>query len=266
MITSPRRLLGKILLFIEKNILFPIGVFIGPKLLKELTPYDVKGFEEKTRLGNLFDGGYVVPLKILSLIDVVYTYGVADDTSFEEDLVKHADINVRLYDHTINGLPVENGRFFFKKQGIAERKYGNFDTFKNNLKENNDIGRKIILKLDVEGAEWQVLENILDESSKDIVAIVLEIHKLYRYEKIMSYIKLFKKINSKFTLVHLHGNNICSLVTFGNKKLSDVLELTLINNNLIGEKVIMSHSLPSEKDYPNAKEKDDLLLDFWENK
>ncbi len=253
------------LLFIEKNILFPIGIFLGPKLLKQLTPYDVKGFEEKTRLGNLSDGGYVVPSKVLPLIGVAYSYGIGGDVSFEEDLERQTGVNIRMYDHTVNGLPKENKNFFFKKQGIAKRKHGSFDTFKHHLEENGDIGKKMMLKLDIEGDEWKILDDIINELSKNIVVIVLEIHKLYRYEKILKYINVLKKVNSKFTLVHLHGNNNGKLFAFGNKEISSTMELTLINNNLISEKSVMVRSLPSEKDYPNIKVKEDVILDFWKN-
>lgn len=262
-IESNRLAAGRILSFIERNFLFPIGVFIGPALLKQLTPYDANGFEEKIRLGNLSDGGYVVPRSILPLIEVVYCYGVADHIDFEEDLVRHIKIPIRFYDHTVSGLPSKNNSFSFKKQGIAGRKYGSFDTFHNHLIENNDENKKILLKLDVEGAEWGILEKIIDESSENILAIILEIHKLYKYSRIMSYIRVLEKINSKFTLVHLHGNNYCKSFIIGGKEISDALELTLINNNLIRSKSVMRGSLPSDKDYPNLQGRRDLPLDFW---
>lgn len=265
-VKSGRLMAGKILLLIERNFLFPIGAFIGPKLLEQLTPYDASGFEEKIRLGNLSDGGYVIPSRMLPLVEVLYCYGVADHIDFEEDFIKHKSIPIRFYDHTVSSLPSKNSNFFFKKQGIAEREYGNFNTFQNHVKDNGDRGKKILLKIDVEGAEWKILEKIIDESSENVVAIILEIHKLYKYSKIMSYIRVLKKINSKFILVHLHGNNYCKSFMLGNNKISDCLELTLINNNLVNSKSIMSHGLPSEKDYPNVPGREDLPLDFWKRR
>ncbi|MCX6723656.1 MAG: WecB/TagA/CpsF family glycosyltransferase [Candidatus Staskawiczbacteria bacterium] len=258
-----RSIARKILLFTEKNILFPIGILIGPKLLEQLTPYDVKGFEDKVRLGNLCDGGYLLPSKALPLIDVAYSYGVGGDVSFEEDLTKHTNARVMLYDHTEDKLPVENKNFIFKKQGIARKKHGSFNTFRNDLEENGDASKKVILKLDVEGCEWKILDGIINESSKNIVAIVLEIHQLYRYEKILSYIKILKNVNSKFTLAHIHGNNNSESFVFGKNNIPSALELTFINSGLVQDKSIMVNSLPSEKDYPNIKGKNDVVLDFW---
>jgi len=253
----------KVLLFLERNVLSLIGIFLGSKLLEQLTPYAVNGFKEKIRLGNLYDGGYVIPAKILKLADVVYSYGIDYHIDFEEDLIKRRNIPVRLYDHTVSGLPVENKSFFFKKQGIGKKAHGNFSTFKKHLEENGDTNKKIILKLDVEGAEWDVMDQIIKESSKNILAIILEVHRLYRYEKMLKYVKVFKKINSKFTLVHLHGNNNSGLFVFGRKKISSTLETTFINNDLLARKTILKHSLPSEIDYPNISDKKDIILDFW---
>ncbi|MCX6722925.1 MAG: hypothetical protein NT094_02535, partial [Candidatus Staskawiczbacteria bacterium] len=128
---------------------------------------------------------------------------------------------------------------------------------------NNDVGKKILLKMDIESAEWKVLDEIIEESSENVVAIILEIHRLYRYEKIINYVKVLKNINSKFTLVHLHGNNYGDRFIYGNARLPSVLELTLINNNLVKEKSVMTRSLPSEKDYPNINGKEDVILNFW---
>lgn len=253
----------RILLFAERYFLWPAESFCGEKLLKELTPYDVKGFEDKIRLGNMYDGGYVIPENLLPVIEVEYCYGVDYYMDFEEDLIKRIDVPVRFYDHTVDGLPAKNKNFFFKKQGIAEKKYGSFDTFRNHMENNGDSGKKILLKIDIEGGEWKIMEDIINESSENIVAIVLEIHRLYRYEKIAKYIKTLRKINSRFTLVHLHGNNNGETVYLSGNMVPSVLELTFINNNLVKDKKIMASTLPSEKDYPNVRGKEDMILDFW---
>jgi len=148
------------------------------ELLKQLIPYDVKGFGEKIRLGNQGDGGYVLPKEIIPFIDVLYTYGVGNDISFEKDMITYKDIPVRFYDHTVIGLPEKNEKFIFKREGIAGSKYGSFDTFENHLQEHGDKKRKILLKMDIEGSEWETLAPIIDGFHRNIVAIVVEIHGL----------------------------------------------------------------------------------------
>jgi len=188
------------------------------KLLKHLTPYDVQGFGEKIRLGNLGDGGYLIPKEIFPFVDVLYTYGVEKDISFEKDIITHKDVPVRLYDHTIARLPERNKNFFFKKQGIASRKYGSFDTFENHLEENGDKQKKIILKMDIEGNEWETIGPIINKFYSNINMIVLEIHGLDEVGSFPKYIKVLKEINSKFAIVHIHGNNFGGVVQYGNRK------------------------------------------------
>jgi N-acetylglucosaminyldiphosphoundecaprenol N-acetyl-beta-D-mannosaminyltransferase len=257
-----------ILLFIEKYLFWPFQKIFGEKLLEQLTPYDVIGFEEKIRLGNLYDGGYLIPRNVIPLIEVVYVYGVSNDIKFEEDLLKYKDVPIRLYDHTIDNLPRTNINMFFKKQGIAAKKHGNFDTFENHIKENQDNNKKILLKMDIEGDEWEIIDKIVANYSENIVAIILEAHRFYRYENIIKYIKKLSKINSKFTLIHIHGNNWSgfaesSVVKIKSKKIPNVCEITFINNILVKNKIIMSRDLPSIGDYPNAPQKEDICLNFW---
>ncbi len=237
--------------------------FCGKKLLQQLTPFAVTGFQDKIRLGNPSDGGYVIPKDILPLIQSVYTYGVENDVSFEEDLIKMASVPVRLYDHTIDALPVNNKNFFFKKQGIARNKHGAFDTFRNHVIENGDTDKRILLKIDIEGHEWDVISDIIDTEYKNIVAIILEMHGFDRYAYTRKYIRVLKKINSRFTLVHIHGNNTCGVIKVSGKKIPILCELTLINNRLVSERKALNEQLPSRVDRPNQPHLEDIVLDFW---
>lgn len=246
-----------------------MSYFYGSQLMKELTPYDVKDFERKIRIGSNGDGGYVVPVNILPLAERVYSYGVGDNADFEEDIFQKTGVPLRMYDHSIESAPVvDNKNVFFKKEGIAERKYGSFNTFENHIKENGDTNKKVLLKMDIEGNEWKVIDKIVESSWSNIVAIILEIHGLYRSERIPYYIKKLRRVNSRFTLVHIHGNNNTGLVDssityIGKKKIPSTLELTFINNVLVKEKKIMPDSLPSKFDKPNIPYKNDIKLDFW---
>lgn len=258
-----KRFAKLLLLSGERWLLWPIAKYHGPSLIKELTPYDVESFEEKIRLGNEYDGGYVIPSRLLSLIQVAYSYGVANIINFEEDLVGKIDIPVRLYDHSVTQLPTKHKNFFFRKQGIASTNHGDFDTFSNQVRENGDVGKRILLKMDIEGDEWKVIDDIISTASTYILAIILEIHQLYRYEQMGDYVQKLHNINSAFTLVHVHGNNCSDIIKIASKTLPNTLELTFINNSLVSKKEIMKRSLPSAIDHPNDPKKDDILLNFW---
>ena len=71
-----------------------------------------------------------------------------------------------------------------------------------------------MLKMDVEGAEWDVLLKLSDQVLTRFSHIVLEAHGVYRNinnpTRILSYLKRYKvleKLKKYFHLVHVHANN-----------------------------------------------------------
>ena len=237
--------------------------FYGRDLLRQLTPYAVPGFEDMVRLGKPSDGGYVLPKAILPLIEAVYTYGVAGDISFEEDLARHVSVPMRLYDHTVDALPASHEGFTFKKQGIAASQHGAFDTLSHHLAENGDMDKQILLKVDIEGYEWDIIPGIVEAEAGHIAAIVLEAHEFDRYAYLPSFRHILTQLNSRFTLVHIHGNNTCGTVRISGKDVPVLCELTLINNRLVGGKKPLREPLPSAIDVPNQAHLKDIPLDFW---
>lgn len=248
--------------FLEIFLFWPLGFFLGAPLLKVLTPYEVEGYEEGVRLGNAYDGGYVIPKKVLPLVEKVYSYGIGNDISFEKAVVE-LGIPVVGYDHTIDKLPEDWREIIFHKNGLASKAGQDVDTFEHHLQQNNDVAKKILLKIDIDGAEWDVIDQIVDQFSSNIVALVLEAHDLYRFLKMPRYAKVLTHLESRFTLCHIHGNNFRGSVYIGRKRIPSVCELTFINNSLVTAKAIRKNSLPGIYDFPNNKKKKDIVLNFW---
>src|ERR1700676_2453767 len=84
--------------------------------LSLLRPYDVLG-GEKTRIGRSADGGYVL-LTRPKLPDVVYSFGVGYNISFEHDLAERG-CKGYLFDHTVDGLPIQHPNLHFSKEGVG---------------------------------------------------------------------------------------------------------------------------------------------------
>ncbi len=67
-----------------------------------------------------------------------------------------------MYDHTIAALPAQHPRFHWQRTGIAWRHFEGrpLATLSAMLHDNGHEDRRdLILKMDVEGAEWEVLAN-----------------------------------------------------------------------------------------------------------
>lgn len=200
---------------------------------------------------------------------VAYSFGINNDVSWDTDMAARG-YDVFMYDMTIDGLPQENERFHFFKAGIAgtevaEKSLNTLDYFMatNGHTDKSDM----ILKMDVEGAEWGFLSTVPSETLGKFDQMVFEFHFM-TYEKNQAYMSAtlacLAKINQTHSLVHLHANNFGSFIILDDKILfPDVLELTYVktsNYELVYDENIF---LPIPLDQPNEQERQDIPLGFW---
>ena len=142
-----------------------------------------------------------------------------------------------MYDHTIEKLPFTNLKFHWKKIGLTGKKIinNNLKTLNELLEENGHINEtNMILKMDIEGSEW----NMFNEISEDILLkfkyILVEFH--FRNEFIPIYLNVFKKLNKAHQIFHLHCNNCCPMINFDTYPICSALEVSYIiksNNTFI---------------------------------
>ena len=78
-----------------------------------------------------------------------------------------------------------------------------FDTLENQIRKNGDSGRRLIVKMDIEGAEWDSLLAAPDELLASIPQIAMEMHG-FDEPKIL---EVIRKLKRNFYLVNLHFNN-----------------------------------------------------------
>jgi hypothetical protein len=82
-----------------------------------------------------------------------------------------------------------------------------FDTLTRQIAKNGDIGKTLLAKIDVEGAELDSLLATSDRVLDRIDQLAMEIHGTDR-----RFLQLVRKLKRTFHLVHLHYNNqACSV-------------------------------------------------------
>ena len=134
-----------------------------------------------------------------------------------------------------------------------------------NPKKENEISmheilqnvEEIILKIDIEGSEYDILQDIT-KNSKKLISLVIEFHDL---QNNLDKIKNFIIENKSLKLIHIHGNNWKDIDSDGNP--NDV-ELTFVNIekiNVTNEKSEKKYPIPGI-DYKNFKRKNDIQLNF----
>ena len=199
-----------------------------------IKPKEVIG-KEKVRIGGSNDGGYVL-LNDFEKIKIAYSFGISDDISFDKELADK-NIDVFMYDHTIEKLPFSNPKFHWKKIGLSAsgRNYNKMKTLNNIIKENGHENEKnMILKIDIEGDEWKVLYNIKEEILTQFKYIIIEFHFIIEFKAF--FVKVFKKMNKTHQIFHLHCNNFGSLINFDNNYICSTLEASYIikeNNSFL---------------------------------
>jgi hypothetical protein len=212
-----------------------------PIQLANLRPVDC---EFLVRLGNPNDGGYVVPLEAVKASDALVSFGLSHNWTFERDFNKASPrAVVHCYDHSVSfSTAVEYSigrllRFLTTFKSIALWKSftwidyiaffrGNRVHFKqkvwdherdNSVTIEDVFGRlplasQVFIKMDVEGSEYRVLDQMLQHSGK-IAAMAVEFHDVdILSDQFNSFID---KIKRDFYVVHLHGNNMGGTTSFG---------------------------------------------------
>jgi hypothetical protein len=204
------------------------------KIWSLLRPQDVVG-GRMVRKGREFDGGYVMLDHGLKNA-TVYSFGINDDVSWDLDMVA-LGCDVYQYDHTIDALPAEHPRMHWHKIGLCGRPTADpaLRTIVQLIDHNRHKDRRdIILKMDVEGAEWAMLETVPEATLAQFSQIVMEMHWLHYIDEtyhFRRFVECLSKINRTCQSVHVHANNCGQVIFAGGVFLPDTLEVTYVRRS-----------------------------------
>jgi hypothetical protein len=257
---------------IESNI---IKTKLAPRLVRLLAlykAYDVNGEINLIRLGKNADGGYLAPELALKDSDALFGYGILDDISFEEEFSKNYGKHSFGFDCGVENVNITNNLTHFIHECIATdnfvydaAKYSNISSFSQQIEHLKLEGKKIFIKMDIEGGEYDAFKGILDNS--DLVpGIVMELHVDKNVESFNQAIFLLSGLNEKFYLLNIHGNNCADYYFTASNvrgRVPLILQLTYINKNLVkSARVSDDQSHPSKKDMPNCPRRKDEVFEI----
>ena len=196
--------------------------------LRQLFPLKVLNDISWKRFGYSGDGGYLLRDDI-SESDICISLGIGDNYSFDKDIAKHCS-QVLMFDHTITPPKPISSNMIFEKIGIASEESKGFTTIEKiiaNLPERSDL----ILKIDVEGAEWEVLESLTLETLSRFRQIAAEFHNLHSIHDSNQFdqiVNSLSKISQTHLLVNFHVNNWASYQLVAGVPFPDVVEVTYV--------------------------------------
>jgi hypothetical protein len=177
------------------------------QILAELQPVALKNCTLK-RFGSANDGGYLMCENLITPIDGAYSYGVGKNDEWGCEVSRHYHVPVHEYDCFDPARPTcSGGTLVFHNECISdrtgERDSRFFDTLENQLKKNGHAARHLIMKMDIEGAEWDSLLTTPDKLLASFSQIAMEMHG-FDDPKIVD---VLRKLKRNFYLVNLHFNN-----------------------------------------------------------
>jgi hypothetical protein len=180
---------------------------IREALLKEIQPVALKNCTLK-RYGSTNDGGYLMCANLTRDVQSAYSYGIDREDNWGCEVSRELAVPVHQYDCFTEHRPTCPGvKFFFHDECVGPRKEQSggqpFDTITNQIKKNGDAGKEILLKIDVEGAEWDSLMATPNAVLDRIVQMPMELHGANEQR----FLDTIRKLQQTFYVVNLHYNN-----------------------------------------------------------
>ncbi len=247
--------------------------------------------DDLVRRGNRKDGGYVLPASGLAAIDAVVSFGLSTDWSIEADLAATNPIlTIHVYDHSVGpksfSRALKNAALKFAggKTSLADlrSRYATYAGYKsfftgnrvhfrerifNRADNPNDAtielvfqrvgaAKHVFLKMDIEGAEYRVIPQILNYADR-IDLMVVEFHDTDPLRALFS--AQVAAILAHFNVVHLHGNNIAGIAADG---LPECLEITFLSKRFATTGAYRDRLPLAGIDVANDPLKPDVPLNF----
>lgn len=264
--------------------------------------------EDLIRVGRDFDGGYVIPKRVLEQTDVLIGLGVEVDWSFESEYLERStaqrlvavDGSVRLrtfaeraaascFDLTVRTVrrnwTSASAAWKEARQNLAV--LSSFATFFSHPKRHfvakmltatssetsvtwahlrnrfwaTDPKQRLFIKMDIEGAEYDVLPDV-QAAGDHVVGLIVEFHDLGTRGD--EFHRCLEMLEETFCIVHVHGNNCAPLVE--DTGIPSVLELTFLRRSLMSDdeaRSVSSREYPlADLDRPNHQSYADYPLRF----
>jgi Methyltransferase FkbM domain len=215
----------------------------------------------KIRVGRNFDGGYVM-LSDLERYTKALSLGISGDDSWDLEMVRRGYV-VHQYDYSIAQAPTQHEQLTFFPLKIATGSNAGEITLKNALDRlATDLHEPAILKMDIEGSEWDVIPQTNSQTMKRFSQIVCEFHGLNELSNPLQHDRIrrtFSTIYETHQPVHIHANNYGMIFNVDNIPVPDVLEVTYANRNLYKFKP-SDDVYPTPLDQPNNPETPDIFL------
>jgi hypothetical protein len=220
-------------------------------LLQELQPIKLSNCDLH-RFGEANDGGYLLCGNLLADVQSAYSYGISGYDGWGCDISRTLNVRVHQYDcFDLTKPACEGGDTVFHGECVAgapstDKDGRAFDTPEHQFAKNGDAGKHLVMKIDVEGAEWETFSAMPDQVLDQIEQLAVEFHGSgeERFADALLKLKRF------FYIANLHFNNyscVNNLAPFP----SWAYEVLFVNKRLGKPDASAAPPVPSSLNTPN---------------
>lgn len=214
------------------------------------------------RVGPKGDGGYLVPDDLVGIAGCI-SPGVSLESGFDFDVAERG-IDVFMADASVDGPILNHPKFHFEKLFLGTATAGNTITIDEFCRQSRvPPSGDLILQMDIEGAEYGVIQNMSRELLKRFRIMVIEFHGLdnlfHRFSfELLS--EVFNKVLLDHRVVHIHPNNCCGSKTIRGIEVPKVIEMTFYRADRSSFSRSAPMSYPHELDSSNIPRRKPLTL------
>ncbi|HEX4139180.1 MAG TPA: FkbM family methyltransferase [Candidatus Methylacidiphilales bacterium] len=214
----------------------------------------------KRRYGSRHDGGYIL-LDDFASITGAFSLGISSNVKWDLAMAEKG-LPVWQYDYTVDGPPDAHPNFEFHKVRIGQEEEDVTPTRSLSRLISERPPGDLILKMDIEGAEWESFAGMAPDQLKAFRQIVLEFHDFSRVtdpawrELAMT---ALQHLNRHHAVCHVHGNNFAPLVRAGDIAVPASLEVSYARRDAY-ELVPATETFPGPLDRPCNPYRPDVPL------
>lgn len=228
----------------------PAKVSQTQAIFDQLKPYKID--LPFIRIGGDGDGGYVMPDDLEGL-GGSYSPGVSDTFTFDLDIAMRG-VPCYLADASVDGVKTNHPKICFDKFFLGPKTQEQFISLEDWVKTYTPDATDLLLQIDIEGAEYEVINATPRSVLEQFRIINIEFHNfhyVFDSEKHQLVRETLQKLNQDFYLCHLHANNCAPCGKYRGQKYPEVFEATYIRKDrckILPGSVTFPHTL----DQPNC--------------
>jgi hypothetical protein len=180
---------------------------VRKELFAEIQPVRVTNCELK-RFGEPHDGGYPLCVNLLGAVKAGYSYGISGYDGWGCDVSRQLHVPVHQYDcFDLRAPSCPGGSTVFHGECVGTTRSTEdgrpFDTLSDQFAHNGHDATPLVMKIDVEGAEWDSFLLAPDSVFTHIDQLDVEFHHVDDPK----YVATMRRLKQFFYIAHVHYNN-----------------------------------------------------------